>query len=139
MYNKNKQYKYQVYNSQRSFAKFKDINEFQELSLHSMFKRLNDFKKKFNGLETVNPQTDDNEVVKEKLQTVLQIFLMNSITFTRINTMKQKKRWFKCKRQKKSNYKKLRLTGNYKYKSAEEEQQQTSKKEPPKKLDKKTW
>ena len=91
MYNKNKQYKYQVYNSQRSFAKFKDINEFKELSLHSMFKRLNDFKKKINGLETVNPQTDDNEVVKEKLQTVLQIFLMNSITFTRINTMKQKK------------------------------------------------
>ena len=32
-----------------------------------MFKRLNDFKKKFNGVETVNPQTDDNEVVKEKL------------------------------------------------------------------------
>ena len=31
-----------------------------------MYKRLNDFKKRFDSLETVNPQTDDNEVVKEK-------------------------------------------------------------------------
>ena len=90
MYNKNKQYKYQVYNSQHSFGKFKDVNEFKELSLDSMYKRLNDFKKRFNSLETVNPQTDDNEVVKEKIQMVLQIFLMNCITFTRINTMKKK-------------------------------------------------
>ena len=50
MYNKNKQYKYQVYNSQHSFGKFKDINEFKELSLDSMYKRLNDFKKSFNSL-----------------------------------------------------------------------------------------
>ena len=35
-YNKNKQNKYLVYNSQHSFEKFKDINEFKELSLGSM-------------------------------------------------------------------------------------------------------
>ena len=43
MYNKNEQVKYLVYNSQHSFAKFKDIDEFKELSLDSMYKRLNDF------------------------------------------------------------------------------------------------
>ena len=44
---KKKQDKNLMCNSQHSFAKFKDINEFQELSLDSMYKKLNDFKKKF--------------------------------------------------------------------------------------------
>ena len=34
-----------IYNSQHSFTKFKDINEFKELSLDSMYKKLTDFKK----------------------------------------------------------------------------------------------
>ena len=34
-----------IYNSQHRFTKFKDIDEFKELSLDSMFKKLNDFKK----------------------------------------------------------------------------------------------
>ena len=34
-----------IYNSQHSFAKFKHINEFKELSLDSMYKKLNDLKK----------------------------------------------------------------------------------------------
>ena len=59
---------------------------------------------------------------------------MNCITFTRINTVR--KRWFKCKTQKKFNYKKSRLTDDYQY-EPEEEKQQGSKKEPPKKPDKK--
>ena len=45
-YNKNKQAQYSVYNSQQSFVKFKDIDEFNELSLDSMYKKLNDSKKK---------------------------------------------------------------------------------------------
>ena len=32
-----------IYNSQHSFIKFKDIDEFKELSLDSMFKKMNDF------------------------------------------------------------------------------------------------
>ena len=34
-----------IYNSQHDFTKFKDINEFKELSLDSMYKKLNDLKK----------------------------------------------------------------------------------------------
>ena len=64
---KKKKDKYLVYNQQRSFAKFKDIDEFKELSLDSMYKRLNDFKKRFNRLKTVNPQTDTNKILKEKV------------------------------------------------------------------------
>ena len=61
VYNKNKQDQSLVYNSQDSFAKFKDISDFNELSLDSMYKRLNEFKKRFNKFKTVNPQTDENK------------------------------------------------------------------------------
>ena len=56
-----------IYNSQHSFTKFKDIDEFKELSLDSMYKKLNDFKKRFNKLKTVDPLTDENKVLKPKV------------------------------------------------------------------------
>ena len=56
-----------LYNSQHSFAKFKNINEFKELSLDSMYKRLNDFQKRFNKLKNVIPQTDENKDLQEKV------------------------------------------------------------------------
>ena len=40
---KDKGDKHLVYNQQHSFAKFKDISDFKEISLDSMHKRLNDF------------------------------------------------------------------------------------------------
>ena len=40
---KKKKDKNLIYSSQHSFIKFKDINEFKELLLDSMFKKLNDF------------------------------------------------------------------------------------------------
>ena len=66
-YNKNKQNKYFFYNPQHCFAKFKDIDDFNELSIDSMYERLNDLKKRFNKLKYVNPQTDENKVLKEKV------------------------------------------------------------------------
>ena len=48
-----------IYNSQHGFTKFKDINEFKELSLDSIYKKLNDFKKRFNKLKTADPQTNE--------------------------------------------------------------------------------
>ena len=46
---------------------FEDTDEFKELSLDSMFKKLNDFKKRFNKLKTVDPQTNENKVLKPKV------------------------------------------------------------------------
>ena len=43
---KKKQDKNLIYTSQHTFTKFKDIDEFKELSLDSMYKKLNDLKKK---------------------------------------------------------------------------------------------
>ena len=64
---KKKQDKNLIYNSQHSSTKFKDIDEFKELSLDSMFKKLNDFKKRFNKLKTVDPQTDEIKALKPKV------------------------------------------------------------------------
>ena len=67
MYNKNKQNQSLVYNSQHSFEKFKDFDEYiediDELSLDSMYKSLNDFKKRFNRLKTINLRTDKSKVL----------------------------------------------------------------------------
>ena len=52
------------YNSQHSFANFKNNDEFKELLLDSMYKKLNDLLKKINRLKNVTPQTDENKVLK---------------------------------------------------------------------------
>ena len=54
-YIKNKQGQSLVYNSPHGFTNFKDIDDFNKLSLESMYKKLNDFKIRFNKLKTVNP------------------------------------------------------------------------------------
>ena len=64
---KKKQDKHLIYNPQHSFTKFKDINEFKELSLDSMHKKLNDFKNIFNKLKTLNPQTHENKALQPKV------------------------------------------------------------------------
>ena len=43
-----------IYNPQHSFAKFKDLSDFKELSLDSMHKKLYDFLKKFTNFKDVN-------------------------------------------------------------------------------------
>ena len=62
---KKKQDKYLKHNSQHSLTKFKDIHEFKELSLDSMYKKMKDFLKN-KKLKAVNPQTDENKVLKPK-------------------------------------------------------------------------
>ena len=66
-YNKNKQDKYLVHNSQHSFVNFKNIDKLNELLLDYMYKKLNNFKKLFNRLKNVNPQTDTNKVLRQKV------------------------------------------------------------------------
>ena len=56
-----------INNSQHSFKKFEDIDEFKELSLDSVYKKLNDFLKRVNKLKNVDPQTNENKVLKPKV------------------------------------------------------------------------
>ena len=65
------------------------MDEFKELSLDSMYKKLNDLKKNINKFKAVNPQTNENKVLMPKVLDNVGDILMIYITFTRINTMKK--------------------------------------------------
>ena len=135
-YNKNKQNKYLVYNPQHSLTKFKNTNECEELSLNSMYKRLDNFKKRFNRLKNVNPQTDENEVLKLKvLDNIGDLF--NNLCYNYKDKYNEKKDGLNTKDKKYFYYKKLRLTDDYQFESEEEREQQTSKKPDKKELPKK--
>ena len=55
------------YNPQHSFAKFKDISDFNEMSLDSMHEKLNEFQKKFDGFKKLIPKPKKNEDLKAKV------------------------------------------------------------------------
>ena len=127
---KKKQGKHLIYNSQHNFTKFKDIDEFKELSLHCMYKKLNDFKKIFNKLKAFDPQTDENKVLKPKvLGNVGDLF--NERYYIYKDKYNEGKDGLNTKNKKLFYHKKLRLTDDYQYESKEEEEeeekQQTSK------------
>ena len=63
----NNQKKNLIYNSQHSFIKFKNISEFEELSLNSMHKKQKNFHKKFTYLKNVTPRIETNKKLKEKV------------------------------------------------------------------------
>ena len=129
---KKKQDKNLIYNSQYSFTKFKDIDEFKELSLDSMYKKLNDLKKKINKLKTVDSQTNENKAFKPKvLENVGDLF--NELYYIDKDRYNEEKDGLNTKNKKVFYYKKLRLTDDYQYESEEEKEQHTSKKEPLKK------
>ena len=67
LHDKNKQDKYLIYNSQYSFAKFKDSNDFKELSFDSIHKRLNELYKKFGRFKNFSPQKKEKGILKEKV------------------------------------------------------------------------
>ena len=67
MNNQNKQNKNLFHNSRHSFVKFKDTDEFKELSLDSIHKKLKNIHKKFTDLKNVTPRTEANKNLKEKV------------------------------------------------------------------------
>ena len=108
---KKKQDKNLIYNSQHSFTKFKDIDEFKELSLDSMYKKLTDLKK-INKLKTVNPQTDENKVLKPKvLDNAGDLF--NDLYYIYKDKYNEEKDGLNTKGKKLLYYKKFRLTDDY--------------------------
>ena len=95
-----------------------------------MFKKLNDFKKWFNKLKTVNPQTNENKVLKSKvLGNVGDLF--NELYYVYKDKYNEEKDGLNTKNliKKIFCYEKLRLTDDYQYESEETKEQQTSKKE----------
>ena len=123
---KKKQDKNLIYNSQHSFTKFKDIDEFKGLSLDSMYKKLNDFLKKFNKLKAVDPETNENIVLKPKsLNNVGDLF--NELYYIYKDKYNEENDGLNTKNKKVFYYKKLRLTDDYRYESEEEQEEEEKK------------
>ena len=111
-----------------------------------MYKKLNYLKGIFNKFKAVNPQTDENKVLKPKvLDNVADLF--SDLYYIYKDKHNEEKDGLNAKNKKPFYYKKLRLTDDYQYQSEEEEkeekEQQTSKKpdkkEPLKKSTKNDW
>ena len=74
-----------------------------------MHKKLNDFKKRFNKLKAVDPQTDENKVLKPKvLDNVGDLF--NELFYIYKDKYNEEKDGLNTKNKKLFYYKKLRLT-----------------------------
>ena len=50
-----------IYNSKHSFVKYKDIDEFKELSLDSLFKKLNKFNSEIISLKNVSSRKEEKK------------------------------------------------------------------------------
>ena len=64
---KDKQNKILVYNQQHNFEKFKDISDFKEFSLDSMYRKLNDSHKNLVYLKNLIHKQKKGEDLKEKI------------------------------------------------------------------------
>ena len=77
-----------------------------------MFKKLNDFKKRFNKLKTVNPQTDKNKELKSKVLDNVGDF-SNELYYVYKDKYNEEKESLNTKIKKDFYYKKSRLTDDY--------------------------
>ena len=90
------------------------------------------FLKKFNKLKAVNPQADENTVLKPNvLDNVGDLF--NELYYIYKDKYNEEKDGLNTKDKKHFYYKKLRLTDDYQYQSQEEENEQQTSKKPDKK------
>ena len=90
------------------------------------------FLKKFNKLKAVNPQADENTVLKPNvLDNVGDLF--NELCYIYKDKYNEEKDGLNTKDKKHFYYKKLRLTDDYQYQSQEEENEQQTSKKPDKK------
>ena len=104
-----------IYNSKHSFVKYKDIDEFKELSLDSFYKKLNKFNGEITSLKNVSSQKQKQKELKYQELSNAKNFTMYCITFTKkkynkeINSLNTNdKEWL--------DYKNLRLS-DYQYSS----------------------
>ena len=88
----NKAFKSDVltYNTKYSFVKLKNIDHIKKLPLDPMFNLMKEPHKKFNDLVNLKPQSRENKNRRLEVITVLAIFIVNCLTFTEVNTTKNR-------------------------------------------------
>ena len=113
-----------MYSTQYSFATFKNIDDITELSLDSIYVKLNDFHKKFTRFKNLAPRTKDKKILKDKvLSNVGNLY--NGLYYIYKDKYNEKINNVDTKNKKKLNYKKLRLSDDYQYPSEKEEREET--------------
>ena len=78
-----------IYNGILNFTELENIDNIKKLPLDSMFNLMRKYHKKFNKLSNLKPQTKDTKNKRLEVQSTLAIFIMNCITFKKINTTKK--------------------------------------------------
>ena len=79
-----------IYNSKHSFVKYRDIDEFKELSLDSFYKKLNKFNDEITGLENVSSRKEEKKELKNQvLFNSKKLYNVYCITFTKTNTTRK--------------------------------------------------
>ena len=63
-----------IYASKHSFVKYKDIYDIKELSLESLYKKLNKFNDEITSLNNINPQKNTKELKNEVLSNVRDLY-----------------------------------------------------------------
>ena len=110
-----------IYDVNHSFAKLRNIDDIKKLSLDSMFNLMKEYHKKFNSLNKLKPQKENNKKRKQEVLTnVGDIY--NELHDIYKSKYNKKINSLNAKSKKKLDYKKLRLSDNYLYSSEEEEQ-----------------
>ena len=102
-----------------SFAKLRNIGDIKKLLLDSMFNLMKEYLKKFNSLNELKPQKENNKKRKQEVLTNVGNIYKSKYS-KKINSLDTKNK-------KISITKKLRLGDNYQYSSEEEEEQKPTK------------
>ena len=125
----NNQSKKLVYNTEHSFSKLKNISEIKKLSLSSMFNLMRKHHKKFFNLKNLTPRTENDKKLKQEgLINVGDIY--NALYDIYKNKYNKKINSLSTKNRIKLDYKKLRLSDDYRYSSEEEKQKEEQEKNP---------
>ena len=116
-----------VYDGKRSFAMLKNIYDVKNLSLESMFIRMNMYHKKFTSLNNLTPRTENKKKLKEEvLINAGEIY--NELYYIYKSKYNKKINSLDTENRTKLDYKKLKLADIYDYRSKKEQEKEQEKK-----------
>ena len=118
---KNIQSKNLIYDNKHSFVKYKDIDDIKELSLDSLYKKLNKFNDEIIGLKNVASRKEEKKELKNKVLSNAEN-LYNKLYYIYKDKYNKEINSLDTKNKEKLDYKKLRLS-DYQYLSEEEQEE----------------
>ena len=114
-----------IYDNKHSFVKYKDIDDIKELSLDSMYKKLNKFNDEIISLKNVASRKKKKKKLKNKVLSNAKK-LYNELYYIYKDKYNKKINSLDTENRAKLDYKKLRLS-DYRYWSVEEREEEQEK------------